>query len=135
QLERAEAEYKLLQAGAWGPDKDVARSAVAYARAQVLQTETELDRLTVRAQVGGDVLQVNVRPGEFVGAKPGQALVLLGQVCQLHVRADIDEHDIPRFRQGAAARAVVRGHPGQDFPLEFVRVEPFVVPKRNLTGD
>src|SRR4051794_104102 len=53
QVERAEAEYKLLKAGAWGPDKDVARSAVDFARAQVRQTETELDRLTVRAQVEG----------------------------------------------------------------------------------
>ena len=62
-------------------------------------------------------------------------LILLGLVCQLHVRVDIDEHDIPRFRKGAPARAVVRGNPAQHFPLEFVRIEPFVVPKRHLTGD
>jgi HlyD family secretion protein len=135
QLERAEAEYKLLKAGAWTADKEVTRAAAAYAKAQVRQTETELERLIVRAQVAGEVLQVNVRPGEFVGAKPGQALILLGQVCQLHVRVDIDEHDIPRFKKGAAARATVRGNSGQEFPLRFVRVEPFVVPKRNLTGD
>jgi multidrug resistance efflux pump len=135
QLERAEAEYKLLRAGAWGADKEVARAAAAHARAQLSQTETELERLIVRAQVPGEVLQVNVRPGEFVGARPGQALVLLGQVCQLHVRVEIDEHDIPRFQKGAAASATVRGSPGQEFPLTFVRVEPFVVPKRNLTGD
>jgi multidrug resistance efflux pump len=135
QLARAEAEYQLLKAGAWRPDKEVARAAVAFARAQYQQTETELDRLSVRAQALGNVLQVNVRPGEYVGARGGQALILLGLVCQLHVRVDIDEHDIPRFRKGARARSFVRGNPAQHFPLEFVRIEPFVVPKRHLTGD
>jgi multidrug resistance efflux pump len=81
------------------------------------------------------VLQINVRPGEFVGAPPGQALVVLGNVGRLHVRVDIDEHDIPRFRPGAPARAMLRGNPRQEYPLTFVRVEPYVVPKRSLTGD
>jgi multidrug resistance efflux pump len=135
QLERTRAEYQLLEAGAWGPDKEVARAAVAYGRAQHRQTETELERLVVRAQVPVRVLQVNVRPGEFIGARPGQALIVLGQVYRMHVRVDIDEHDIPRFQKGASARAIVRGSPGHDLPLEFVRVEPFVVPKQNLAGD
>lgn len=135
QLERAKAEYQLLEAGAWGPDKEVARAAVAYGRAQYRQTETELDRLVVRAQMPARVLQVNVRPGEFVGARPRQALIVLGQVRRMHVRVDIDEHDIPRFQKGSPARAMVRGSSGPDIPLEFVRVEPFVVPKQNLAGD
>jgi multidrug resistance efflux pump len=37
--------------------------------------ETDLDRLIVRSLVAGRVLQVNVRPGEYVGAPPGQPLV------------------------------------------------------------
>jgi multidrug resistance efflux pump len=135
QLARAEAEYKLLKAGAWAPDKEVARSAVVQAEAQVAQTQTELERLTVRALVDGDVLQVNVRPGEYVGAPPGQALVVLGCVDRLHVRVDVDEHDIPRFRLGARARAMPRGDPHQQFELTFVRVEPYVIPKKSLTGD
>jgi multidrug resistance efflux pump len=89
----------------------------------------------VRALVAGEVLQVNVRPGEYVGAPAGQALVVLGNVGQLHVRVDIDEHDIPRFHPGAPAKAMLRGSPGQEFPLTFVRVEPYVVPKKSLTGN
>ena len=45
-----------------------------------------MDRLVVRCPqanlVRGAVLQVNVRPGEFVGAPPGQALIVLGDVSQ-----------------------------------------------------
>jgi multidrug resistance efflux pump len=135
QLARVKAEHAMLLKGAWDADLGVAEAAVQQARAQVEMTRTELDRLVVRALTAGEVLQVNVRPGEFVGAPPGQALVVLGSVYQLHVRVDIDEHDIPRFRVGVPARATFRGSPGQSFPLRFVRVEPYVVPKKSLTGD
>jgi len=133
---KAAADYELLKAGAWDPDKAVAQSAVARVESQVKQTETELDRLTVRALVEADVLQVNVRPGEFVGAPPASsALVVLGNVKQLHVRVDVDEYDIHRFRTDAPARASLKGQPKTNLPLTFVRVEPYVVPKKSLTGD
>jgi multidrug resistance efflux pump len=133
-LNRARAEYDLLKAGAWEADKAIAAETAAQAQAQLEQTKTELDRLVVRALVDGEVLQVNVRPGEFVGVPPGQALVVLGNVHRLHLRVDIDEHDIPHFRPDAPARAVLRGDPGRELHLSFVRVEPYVVPKKSLTG-
>jgi multidrug resistance efflux pump len=131
----AVAAYDLLKAGAWEPDKRVAQAAVAQAAAEVQETQTDLDRLVVRSLVDGEVLQVNVRPGEFVGAPPTQALVVLGNVTQLHVRVDVDEYDIPRFIADASARATLKGQPNEFFPLRFVRVEPYVVPKKSLTGD
>ncbi|MEY3032484.1 MAG: hypothetical protein RLZZ622_959 [Planctomycetota bacterium] len=134
-LNRAEADLTLLQAGSWEYDRDIARAAIARAEAEVARIETELDRLTVRALVAGRVLQINVRPGEFVGTPPGQPLIILGNIDQLHVRVDIDEFDIPRFRNTATASAVPRGSLQTRYPLEFVRVEPFVVPKRSLTGE
>jgi multidrug resistance efflux pump len=132
---RAVADLNLLKAGTWEPDIQIAKSAVERAEAQVKQAQTEIDRLTVRALVDGTVLQVNVRPGEYVGAPPGQALIVLGSVTQLHVRVDIDEYDIPRFQPDAPARATLKGQSGGFFPLKFVRIEPYVVPKKSLTGD
>ena len=135
QLSQVQAEHQLLKAGAWDKDKAIARAAVEQARAQVDMIQTDLDRALVRAPVDGDVLQVNVRPGEYVGAPPSQALVVLGNLRKLHVRVDIDEHDIHRFRTGIPARAALRGNPQVQFPLTFVRVEPYVIPKKSLTGD
>ena len=132
---KAVADYNLLKAGSWDYDKRVAKSAVDRAQAQVDQAQTEVDRLTVRALVDGEVLQVNVRPGEFVGAPPGQALIMLGSTKQLHVRVDIDEYDIPRFIPEAPARATLKGQGKEFFPLRFVRIEPYVIPKKSLTGD
>jgi multidrug resistance efflux pump len=131
----AVAALDLLKAGAWKYDKQIAQATVDRAKAQVQQVETDLDRLTTRALVDGEVLQVNVRPGEFVGAPPDQALIVLGNVQQLHVRVDIDEYDIPRFIPDASARATLKGQPKESFPLKFVRVEPYVIPKKSLTGD
>jgi multidrug resistance efflux pump len=146
QLAKARAELALAEAGAWRADKLVAAAAVQQAEAQLAQTETELARLRVTAprvrRPGSEadapvefrVLQVNVRPGESVAAAPGPGMVVLGAVGRLHVRVDIDENDIPRFRPGMPGSASPRGSPGVTFPLSFVRVEPYVIPKKSLTG-
>jgi multidrug resistance efflux pump len=135
EFQRARAEDDLLQAGAWTRDIDVARAQVELAKAQLAQIETEIERSVVRAPVDGTLLQVNVRPGEYVGASAGQTLVLLGDSRELHVRVEIDENDIPRFQPGLNAKAFVRGDGASEVPLRFVRVEPYVQPKRWLTSD
>jgi multidrug efflux pump subunit AcrA (membrane-fusion protein) len=136
QLAQTTAEDSLLKAGAWKFDKDIASAQVALAEAQVLQTRTDLDRVLVRAPRDGVVLQVNVREGEYVGTPPGQALMLLGAINdKVHVRVDVDEHDIPRFVKEARATASPRGHAELSYPLRFERVETYVVPKKSLTGD
>jgi multidrug resistance efflux pump len=139
QLAQVQAQDALLKAGAWEKDKVIARAAVAQAKAQVEQTRTDLERALVRAPVDGKVLQVNVRPGEYVGTPPAQPLVVLGSVHNVHVRVDFDEHDIPRayryFHAKVSAFASPRGDPHQRFKLTFVRVEPYVIPKKSLTGD
>jgi multidrug efflux pump subunit AcrA (membrane-fusion protein) len=135
-LAQAEADLALLRKGAWRYDKEIAAAAVEVAQAQVKQTRTDIDRALVRAPVDGVVLQVNVRPGEYVSTPSAQPLIVLGDTRQkVHVRVDIDEHDIPRFQAGAPARGSVRGRPEASYPLEFVRVEPYVVPKKSLTGE
>jgi hypothetical protein len=62
-------------------------------------------------------------------------LVLLGRSKPLHVRVDVDEHEGWRVRPGAPAVGHLRGNAEVTTPLAFVRFEPFVVPKRSLTGD
>jgi HlyD family secretion protein len=134
-LHQAQREHALLLAGAWKADLDVARAAVLQAEAEVAQISTEIDRAVVRAPIDGQVLQVNVRVGERVGDQSQQALMVLGRTPPLHVRADIDEHDIAEFRQESRAVLQFRGSNDRHYPLRFVRVEPYVVAKRWLTGD
>jgi HlyD family secretion protein len=135
-LAQARAQLALLKAGSWKPDVDVARAEVAAAEAQLQATQTELERLTIRALVSGEVLQVNIRLGEFAQAGMLQTpLMMLGDVDRLHVRVDVDENDAWRVRADAPAVAFVRGNRDLKTPLQFVRTEPYIVPKRSLTGD
>lgn len=115
---------------------DEARAQVDSAAAQVFMVETQLERSTVRAPVEGEVLQVKVHPGEFAPAGiTATPLVLLGRLKPLHIRVDVDEHEAWRVRPEAKATAAVRGNTDLKTPLTFVRFEPFVLPKKSLTGD
>lgn len=115
---------------------DSARAQVQQAEAQLAAAETNLDRLTVRAPMDGEILQVNIRPGEYAMAGPlTTPLLVMGNLDQLHVRVDIDENDAWRFRPGGRAIAYLRGNREFSTPLTLAYVEPYVVPKRSLTGD
>ncbi len=152
QYDRASADFALWEKGAWQPDRDIAKAAVMQAEASVAQTRTELSRLRVGAPhmrwkkgtkgeeiaddegVEFEVLQVNIRPGEYVANTPGTALIVLGRVGKLHVRVDFDENDIARFKPELTGTAKLRGNPDIGFPLKFARVDPYVIPKKSLTG-
>lgn len=147
-LEMARSQFKLAESV---PDKRAIsveeltnrRSAVAIdeavtasAKAQVQQLNLEIERRTVRALVSGQILQIKTHLGEFApGGVVNSPLMLLGQETpRLHLRVDIDENDAWRLRTDAPAVAFVRGNPQLNTPLQFVRIEPYVVPKVSLTG-
>ncbi len=137
---QAEADLALLRAGAWKPDRDLAKSDVAMASAEVAEIQAAIGRLTVRAPIDGEVLRVNIRAGEFApqGSQPRQGergLMLLGQTDPLAVRVDIDEHDAWRFQVGTAATAFVRSNPQMKMPLTFSHLESMLTPKMSLTGE
>ena len=134
-LARAEADLKKIKAGSWVEDIKVAEAALKQAEAQAESMRITIGRLTVRALVDGEVLQVHVRPGQFAAMSWNEPLIVLGDVKTLHVRVDIDENDLPMFSPGAEAVATLKGRPAVQFPLEFVKFEPYVIPKKSLTGD
>ena len=112
-----------------------ARADVEATRAALTRSRVQLDLLTVRAPRDGTVLQVNTRPGEFAKPDLAEPLLLLGRIDALQLRADVDEDNAPRVQPGGRAVAFIKGERGDPIPLRFVRVEPYVVPKRSLTGE
>ena len=135
-LEEAKADLALLKAGAWQPDIDIARAEVSEAQRQVDRVQADLDRTVVTAPITGEILQLKVRVGEYAQAgQLAQPLILMGATNQLNVRADVDEQDAWRVKKGAGAVATVRGDASHRYVLHFVRFEPYVIPKKNLTGD
>jgi multidrug resistance efflux pump len=93
-----------------------------------------LDRYLVRAPIDGTILQLNIRAGEL--ATPGSATppLVLGSIDELQIRADVDEQIAPRVREGARAVAYRKGENKDAIPLTFVRIEPYIIPKKSLTG-
>jgi HlyD family secretion protein len=119
----------------------VARAQLEAAKAQFAATDTSLQRialliarLTVRAPRDGTILQVNVRAGEYAATSPKSPAMIVGETGRLQVRADIDEQNATRIRPGQAAKAYLKGDPSVTFPLHFIRVEPYIIPKVSLTG-
>lgn len=114
----------------------VARAGVTEAEALLASAQTTLDRMTIRAPLSGEILQSKARAGEFAPAQVlSTPLMVLGSVTPLAVRVDIDENDAWRVAPGKRATANLRGNTTISFPLTFVRFEPFVIPKRSLTGE
>ena len=106
------------------------------AEAEVAQISTEIERAIVRAPIDGQVLQVNVRAGERVGEQSQQALMVLGRSCLPCTCEPISTSTTsPSFSPRRKAVLQLRGKNDRHYPLRFVRVEPYVVAKRWLTGD
>jgi multidrug resistance efflux pump len=112
-----------------------AKAALVVTEAELKATRVTLDRLTVRAPLPCEVMQVNIRPGEFAQAGVlSTPLMVLGNLDLLYVRVDIDENDAWRFKPETRAVASMRGNRELRTDLSFVRVEPFVTAKKSLTG-
>jgi HlyD family secretion protein len=108
---------------------------LAMLRAQINEAETESDILTVRAPRDGKILQVDIRAGEYANLTAAKPAMILGDVNTLQIRAEVDEQDAPMVVAGENGTAFLKGSTDKRMPLRFMRIEPFVVPKKSLTGD
>ena len=135
-LDEANAALSLLKSGSWEPEKQIARAEIELEKANVQRLETDIERLTVCAPIAGEILQLNVRAGEYAQSGPlAKPLIVMGDTSVLHVRTDVDENEAWRVSANAPAQAAERGNSSLKVQLEFVRFEPYVVPKKSLTGD
>ncbi len=149
QLAQAKANLAQFNAGTWSRDIAIAKTQVLAAQAtvaldeaQLKQAMVNLDLLTVRAPINGTILRINIRPGQFAATasvdnitdNPQTAALILGNIRHLNVRLQIDQEDASRFNPASAAMCFVRGMTRTAIALTFVRIEPFVIPKQNLTG-
>jgi HlyD family secretion protein len=145
QVAEALASLTEREAGAWQPDIQEAQAGIAEQRQQVealraqqQEIRVQLSQSTVVAPISGQVLQVNVRPGETLqlmqmGGNSDPA-IMLGDTSILQVRVDIDEILASQVRPNMEASAFVKGNSQLRLPLRFQYLEPFMIPKKSLTG-
>jgi HlyD family secretion protein len=116
-----------------------AQSQLVGAQARRTSASTELARHVVYAPISGEVLDVEIRPGEFVsaggqGGNTATPYIQLGETQPLYIRIDIDENEANRIVDGGGAIISPRGNATKRVPVSFVRIEPQIVPKRSLTN-
>lgn len=142
-LEVAQRQYDLMKAGAWVYDvRNQERQQHALERAFTASTAL-LAKYTLRAPRDGIVLAINTIVGNYAspqgsynaytqGADP--IIIMASSPASLHVRCYIDEILVPRLPTDPKMKAQmsVRGS-NVKVPLQFVRVQPFVSPKIELS--
>ena len=110
------------------------KAKIATAEAQLDRMKVQVELLTIRALRDGVALQVNIRPGEFASPAAKDPALLIGK-NELQIRADIDEDNASRFSKEMPARAYIKGRRDVEIALRFSRIEPYIVPKKSLTGE
>jgi multidrug efflux pump subunit AcrA (membrane-fusion protein) len=131
--EQAQAELEKIKAGTWKPDLEIARLQVKQSKASVDQVKTEIQRTIIRSPIDGTVLQIKIHEGEFPSS--GTSAMIVGNTEEMNLRVNINQFDAPYFRPDNPATAFLQGDSHLKFPLEFIRLDPYLVNKQDLTND
>lgn len=105
-------------------DKEVAKAQVAVAEAQLQTAKQRLAETFLTAPIDGTVLEKILRVGEstFAVGSPEPAL-LLGDMANLRVRAEIDENYALSLKQGQKAVIFGRGLGAKEIPAHVALVK------------
>lgn len=72
-----------------------------------------LDQATLRAPIGGTVIQTSAKTGEVVA--PGQAVAMIVDKSKLYVSADVEETNIKKVKIGQPVQFTLDTYPGTTF--------------------
>lgn len=112
------------------PDRDALRAAqlaagaplptrleagLTAARAELSGAEAALERTRVRAPADGTVLQVLARVGEVATASPEAPVLVIGDLSQLRVRAEVEERDASKVHVGQGVVLKTDAYPDREF--------------------
>lgn len=130
------ADYKKIQAGTWKPDIDIAKLEIQRSKAEVERIKTSIRRTVIRSPIDATVLQLNIEEGEYPPSDTSMnPMIILGNTDEKRIKVSINQFNAPAFNPKARAVAYMQGDARVEFPLEFVRLEPYLVPKQHLTND
>lgn len=96
----------------------VYQAAAAAARA----ARENLRDYHIAAPFAGRVLRREAEPGDL--ARVGTALIVMADVSQVRITADIDERDAGRIAEGQAALVRADAFPGQQFDATLTEITP-----------
>lgn len=132
---RADADLALLRAGARAEDIAAAVAAVVAATAERDRAGAMIEKSRIYSPIDGHVLKRDLSEGETVVALSPLPLARIGNLSKRFVRADIDELDIGRIREGQPATLTSDAFPQQQFAGKVVRVSQRMGRRNSTSGD
>lgn len=143
--EVAVRQFRLIRAGTWEYDiKTLEAQYLAASKAYEAAAKL-LEKYTLRAPSDGIVVRIQASVGGYISPQGsydlytgsyGPVIVMMnGSVDQLQVRCYVDELLVPQLPKPdrITATMFVRGS-DKKVPIEFVRIEPYIVPKIQLSN-
>lgn len=112
------------------PAPSRAEVALTAARAELSAAEASLERTRVRSPLSGTVLALNVRVGEVMAPSPEVPVAVVGNLGQLRVRAEFEERDLGKVREGQVAVVRSDAFQGRDFEGKVSLVSPALSPSK-----
>lgn len=133
---QAEADHDKIKAGTWKPDLEIAQLEVQQAKANLNRIQADIQRTIIKSPIDGTVLQIRIHEGESPSMDSAQSpLLIVGNIDAYFVRVSINQLDIDEFNAKNPATGFLQGDARISFPLEFVRIEPYLTSKQNLSND
>ena len=143
-LEVVKKQYELTKAGAWDYDiRNQENQYNAFSKAYAASSAL-LAKYTITAPVDGVILSVKAAVGSYISPQGSYGtytqgldpvIVMGGPQGYIGVRCYVDEiliHKLPEYKR-VKAMMFIRGT-NIKIPLEYVRVQPYVSPKIELSN-
>lgn len=115
-----------------------AQSALVSARTSLDLRKQSLEDATVRAPVGGTIIERTVALGTVITSATGAfgggtTLLKMADLSQVRVRALFNETDIGQVKPGQTATVTVDAYPDRRFTGIVEKIEPSAVIQQNVT--
>jgi HlyD family secretion protein len=129
-LDRERSQLRKVEAQSGTPLPTQLEGQLNVARNDLRVAIAELEKLTIRAPAAGTILKVDVKAGEVAGPSSPQPLLLLGDLSQLRVRAELDEHNVGKIKVGDAVTVRADAFRDQTFAGKVAAIAPLIQPAR-----
>lgn len=144
-LKVAESQYNLVKAGAWSYDIQNQESQMQAAIQAYQADKALLDKYLIIAPIDGVILRINTAEGSYVSANGsyGTYTQAYGPIAEMgvvspdmEVKGYLDEILVPQLPkpEKLEAQMFIRGENNKSIPLEFERIQPYTIPKIELSN-
>jgi len=105
------------------------------AQAELTLARATLEKTRIRAPADGVVLQVDAKKGQLAAPVIEPAMLVMGDVSALRVRAEVDQQYLGKIRVGQHAEIRAAAFRGREFDGKVSSIARIVGPSRINSGD